>query len=52
MTMVPFPLATIQSPFPIQTLATFIDCNVLKRLLLKIMWFVQPLSMSQLSEEF
>jgi hypothetical protein len=52
MRMVHFPLATIQSPFPIQTLATSIDCNVLERLLLKIMWFVQSLSMSQLYKEF
>lgn len=52
MTMVHFSLTAIQSPFPIQTFAIFVDCNVLKRLLLKVIWFMQPLSVSQSSEEF
>ena len=37
MAMVPFLLAVIQSPFPIRTFAISVDCNVLKRLLSKVM---------------
>ena len=50
--IVPLPFIGIYSPFPILTLETVVLPSSLKRSWSFFMWFIQPLSTSQLSEVF